>query len=157
MSNFSVEQFRLARRHGRYVTLQPKYNLLQRQIEKDLLPYCRAEDIGTLVYSPLERGLLTGKYEGTESFSDHRKDDPLFQGDRFGDVCTAVRSLREIAEGYGLSLVQLILAATLAHPGVTCAIVGIKDAGQIEDAAGAMSVTLGREDYHAVRAALQNV
>jgi len=154
VSNFTVEQFRAARNFGDYATCQPKYSLLDRKIEADLLPYCQAEDIGVLMYSPLEHGLLTGKYEGTETFTDHRAGAAVFQAERFKALAGAVRGLAPIAEGYGLTIVQLVLAATLAHPAVHCPIVGIKTAAQIEEAAGAMGKTIGREDYYAVRNAL---
>lgn len=156
VSNFTVEQTRWALRFGDYATSQPQYSLLDRQIESDLLPYCAAEDIGVLVFSPLARGLLTGKFDGTETFTDLRKNNPRLQGQKFKDLAAAVRSLRPIAEKYDMSIVQLTLAATLAHPAVHCAIVGIKNAEQIEQAAGAMGKTIDREDYFAIRDAIQD-
>jgi len=156
VSNFTVEQLRLARRHGDYATCQPRYSLLDRQIESDLLAYCAAEDIGVLVYSPLSLGLLTGKYDGSESFTDLRADHPRFQGERFQRLASAVRGLAPMAEKYGISIVQLVLAATVAHPAVTCAIVGIKNPAQIEEAAGAMGKVLEREDYFKIRDLIQD-
>ena len=154
VSNFTVEQLRLARGVGDYATLQPRYSLLDREIEADMLPYCQAEDIGVLTYSSLALGLLTGKYEGTESFDDFRGRNPRFQGEKFKQLATAVRSLAPMAEKYGLTIVQLVLAATLAHPQLDVAIVGIKNPAQIEEAAGAMGKTVEREDYFAIRNAL---
>ncbi len=155
VSNFSVEQLRLARRLGDYATLQPRYSLLDRQIEEELLPFCQAEDVGVLCYSPLSHGLLTGKFDGSESFTDLRRRHPRFQGEKFKKRASAVRSLAPLAEKYGMSIVQLVLAATLAHPAVTCAIVGIKNPAQIEEAAGAMGKTIGREDYFKIRETLR--
>ncbi len=155
VSNFTVEQMRLAGRCGDYSTAQPKYSLLDRQIESDVLPYCAAEDIGVLVFSPLSHGLLTGKYDGTETFTDLRENNPRFTGQRFKDLAAAVRSLAPIAEKYDLSIVQLVLAATLAHPAIHCAIAGIKTAAQIEEVAGAMGKTIDREDHFAIRNAIQ--
>ncbi len=154
-SNFTVEQLRLARSCGDYATFQPRYSLLDTQIERDLLPYCQGEDLGVLVFSPLAMGLLTGKYDGTETFDDLRKTVPRFQGEAFRKLASAVRGLKDLAGKYGLSIVQLVLAATLTHPAVHCTIVGIKSPAQIEDAAGAMGKTLELEDYFAVRQALQ--
>ena len=151
VSNFTVEQLRLARELGDYSTLQPRYSLLDREIESDLLPYCQGQDLGVLVFSPLSFGLLTGKFDGTESFTDLRATHPRFQGERFKKLTAAVRSLAPMAEEYGLSITQLALAATLAHPAVTCTIVGIKNPTQIEDAAGAMGETIRREDYFKIR------
>ena len=154
VSNFTVEQLRLARAVGDYATLQPRYSLLDREIEADMLPCCQAEDVGVLAYSSLALGLLPGKYEGTESFDDFRARNPRFQGEKFKQLATAVRSLAPMAEKYGLTIVQLVLAATLAHPQLDVAIVGIKNPAQIEEAAGAMGKTVEREDYFAIRNAL---
>lgn len=153
-SNFTVEQMRYACKVGNYVVLQPRYSLIDREIEKDLLPYCAIEDIGVFVFSPLYHGLLTGKYDGTETFNDFRKDLERFQGEKFKQIASAVRGLKPLADKYGMSIVQLVLAATLAHPAVHCAIVGIKTAEQIEGAAGVMGKGIEREDYFAVRNAL---
>lgn len=154
VSNHTVEQFRAQRRFAAYSVIQPPYSLLQREIEQDLLPYCEAERLGVMIYSPLHKGLLTGKYEGTEAFADFRAHHPDFQGERFKAIATAVRRLAPMAKSYGLSLYQLILAATLMHPGISVAIVGIKTEAQIREAAGAMGRTLSRSDYFAIRNAL---
>ena len=150
-SNYSIEQLRMARAYGEYATLQPRYSLLDTDIESDLLPFCLAEDIGVLTYSTLSKGLLTGKYRGDETFDDLRRNSPRFNGQEFHDICEKVRGLREIADRYGLSITQLALAVTLAHPAVHCGIVGIKNPAQIEEAAGTMGKTIEREDYYAVR------
>ncbi|NPV52734.1 MAG: aldo/keto reductase [Firmicutes bacterium] len=151
VSNFTVEQLRLARKYGDYVTIQPDYDLLNTHIEKDLLPYCQSESIGVLTYSSLHRGLLTGKYKGTETFTDLRAKDPDFQGERFRELASRVASLAPIAEKYSMTITQLVLTATLMHPGIHVAIVGIKNSNQIEEAAGAMGKTLDREDYWQIR------
>lgn len=154
-SNFTVEQIRAARRAGDYSTLQPRYSLLDREIEADLLPYCQAEDMGVLCYSSLSFGMLTGKFDGTESFTDLRATHPRFAGEKFRKLAAAVRSLKPMAEKYGLTITQLALAATLAHPAITCPIVGIKNPAQIEEAAGAIGKTIQREDYYKIRDTLR--
>jgi aryl-alcohol dehydrogenase-like predicted oxidoreductase len=151
MSNFSVEQMRLARKCGNFTTLQPRYNLLERDAERDLLPFCHAEDIGTLVYSPLAKGLLTGKYKGKEKFDDFRGRLEMFKGEKFKDLCERIGNLQPLAEKYELSITQLVIAATLQHPFIDVAIIGIKQPSHIEDAAAAMGRTLTREDYWEVR------
>ncbi|UCG47416.1 MAG: aldo/keto reductase [Phycisphaerales bacterium] len=154
VSNHSVEQLRAHRRFGAYDAVQPLYSLIAADIEADLLPYCQAENIGVMVYSPLHKGLLTGKYAGAESFSDFRKNHPDFQGERFGRIAGAVQSLKPLAEKYGLSIYQLVLAATLMHPAIHVAVVGIKTPAQIAEALGAMGKRISREDYFAVRKTL---
>jgi aryl-alcohol dehydrogenase-like predicted oxidoreductase len=154
VSNHAIEHLRGLRRLGDYAVCQPPYSLLDAGIEKDLLPYCEAEDIGIMVYSPLHKGLLSGKYTGQETFSDFRQHHPDFQGERFQRIAEAVQGLKPMAEGYGMSIYQLVLAATLMHPAIQVAVVGIKTAAQITEAAAAMGRRIGREDYFQVRKAL---
>ncbi len=155
VSNHTVEQARAQRRFADYSVVQPPYSLIDPGIERDLLPYCQAEDLGVMVYSPLHKGLLTGKYTGSETFDDFRRHHPDFQGERFQRLCNQVRSLGPIAERYGLSVLQLAVAATLMHPAVHVAVCGIKTREQIAEVAGAMGRAIGREDYFAVRGAVR--
>jgi aryl-alcohol dehydrogenase-like predicted oxidoreductase len=154
VSNHTLEQLQAHRRFGAYSVVQPRYNLIETDIENDLLPYCQAEDIGVMVYSPLAKGLLTGKYTGSETFTDFRQHHADFQGARFQRLATAVRELEPLAHKYGLSIYQLVLAATLMHPAIHVAVVGIKSESHIVEALGAMGKTLSREDYFAVRKTL---
>jgi aryl-alcohol dehydrogenase-like predicted oxidoreductase len=154
VSNWTAEQMRLGHAMGAFATCQPSYSLLNRGIESDILPYCRANDVGVLVYSPLHRGLLTGKYTGQETFEDHRKNAEDFQGERFQKLCERVARLAPIAQKYDLSITQLVLVTTLMHSAIDCAIVGIKTPEQIEEAAGAMGKTISTDDWHQVRGIL---
>ena len=151
VSNHTVEQVRAQRRYAPYSVVQPAYSLIDPAIETDLLPYCQAENVGVMVYSPLHKGLLTGKYTGDETFSDFRANHPDFQGERFRHLCGCVQNLRPMAERYDVSVYQLVLAATLMHPGIHVAICGIKNPGQIREAAQAPGLALSREDYSAIR------
>jgi len=154
VSNHTVEQLRAHRHFGAYDAVQPRYSLVETQIENDLLPYCEAENIGVMVYSPMHKGLLTGKYTGHETFTDFRRHLPDFQSERFKAIAEAVQSLEPLAEKYDLTIYQLVLTATLMHPGIDVAVVGIKNPPQIVEALGAMGKTISREDYFAVRKAL---
>ncbi len=153
-SNYNVEQLRTALRFGRMDTFQPLYSLLTPQAEQDLLPLCMAEGIGVLAYSPLYRGLLCGKFTGDETFDDVRKGDPWFTGEKFKQTAQRVQRLGPIAKEYGLTITQLVLAATVAHPAITCAIVGIKNEKQMREAVGAIGKEISRWDYYQVRKAL---
>jgi len=154
VSNFTAEQLRTALRYGNVSTVQPYYNLLEPKGEGDLLPLCEAEQLGVLAYSPLLRGLLTGKFKGTETFDDLRGRDARFAGEQFRGLIDKVERLRPMAEERGLTIAQLVLAATTAHPAIHCAIVGIKNADQVREAAGALGAEVDRETYHAIRRAL---
>jgi len=151
LSNFTVEQMRLARKHGNFTTLQPRFNLMQRETEDDVLPSAKANGMGTLVFSPLFLGMLTGKYKGTETFTDLRVRHGSFQGERFKELAGRVQALAPIARKYDMSIVQLVLAVTLQHPLIDVAIVGIKKPEHIEEAAEVMGKVVSREDYYAVR------
>ena len=154
VSNHTLEQFRAARVFGAFNAAQPSYSLLDLRIEADFLPYCLAENVGVMIYSPMHKGLLTGKYKGHETFTDFRKGHPDFQGERFRKITAAVQGLKPMADKYGLSLYQLILAATLMHPAIQSAVTGIKTPDQIAEAAGAMGKKIERSDYFAIRLAL---
>lgn len=152
VSNWNAEQMRLGHSvGGAFATLQPPYSLINRDIEAEVLPYCQANDMGTLVFSPLHKGLLTGKYKAGDTFTDLRENNPDFQGERFAKLTEAIKEAGEIAKKYDLTTVQMMLAATLMHPGITCAIVGVKKPAHVEDAAGAMGKTISREDYYKLR------
>ncbi len=151
VSNFALEELRAAAAAGDFAVLQPPYSLIATDAEQALFPFCLAHDIGVMVYSPLHKGLLTGKYRGTETFTDFRAHHPDFQGERFRALAGAVRELSPIAARYGLTIYQLVLAATLTHPAIQAAVVGIKTADQIREAAGALAKTIERPDYFAVR------
>lgn len=157
VSNWPVEQMRAGEVFGSFATCQPVYSLLRRDIETDILPFCLANDVGTLVYSSLHLGLLTGKYKGNETFEDLRKSRPDFQGERFRTICDRVAKVGEIASNYDLTTVQLVLAVTLMHPGITSAIVGIKTPAQIKEASGAMGKTVSIIDWNQVRSLLSNI
>jgi len=151
VSNFTVEQLKAARRFGSYSVVQPPYSLIAAEIEADLLPYCQSENVGVMVYSPLHKGLLSGKYEGSETFLDFRKNHPDFHGERFRRIAHAVRELKPLAEQYDMSIYQLVLSATLMHPAIQVALVGVKKAEQIQEAAAVLGKMLSREHYFAVR------
>lgn len=154
VSNHGVEQVRAQCRFGPYDVVQPPYSLIDPAGEKDLLPYCQGEDLGVMVYSPLHKGLLTGKYRGNEMFDDFRRNHPDFQGERFRTLCTAVQSLAPMARRYGLTIYQLVLATTLMHPAIHVAVCGFKTPEQVAEAAGAMGRRIERPDVFAIRQAL---
>ena len=89
-----------------------------------------------------------------EERTDILKFHPDFQGERFRQVAEAVQGLKQLAEKYGLTLYQLVLTATLMHPGIDVAVIGIKTPEQIREALGAWGQTISREDYFAVRSIL---
>ncbi|MEE2753184.1 MAG: aldo/keto reductase [Candidatus Latescibacterota bacterium] len=151
VSNHNVEQTRAHRKFGDYSVTQPPYSLIDPVGEEDLLPYCQSENIGVMIYSPMHKGLLTGKYTGEETFTDFRQGHPDFQGERFRKLAQSVQSLKPLADKYGLTIYQLVLSATLMHPSIDVAVCGVKRQDQIEEAMGAVGKELSREDCFEVR------
>jgi aryl-alcohol dehydrogenase-like predicted oxidoreductase len=146
--NFSPAQLQAAKPLAGIVSHQPQYNLLDREIEKDALPWCLRENVGVIVYSPMARGLLTGKYDAAHRFpaNDHRAGLKWFAPDRRPLVLAALEKARPLADQYGVTLGNLAVAWVLAQPGITGAIVGARDAKQAEENARAGSVALKEED-----------
>jgi aryl-alcohol dehydrogenase-like predicted oxidoreductase len=133
---------------ARFDTVQPRYNLLFRQIERDLLPLCAAEGLAVIPYNPLAGGFLSGK---------HRREAGPTAGTRFALGTAAkryqerywrerefetVEAVRAIAAEAGMSMVQLALAWVLAHPAVTSPIIGASRPDQLDEAIAALGKTL---------------
>jgi aryl-alcohol dehydrogenase-like predicted oxidoreductase len=125
-------------------TLQPPYHLFRREIEAQVLPYCRAEDIGVLVYGPLAHGLLTGTLNAHSQFAadDWRSASPAFSGGTYLRNLATVRALETFAAERGITVSQLAIAWTLANPAVHVAIVGARRVNHVEDSLGAAEVSL---------------
>jgi len=135
VSNFSVAQMQRAQRIAPIASLQPKYSLLHRQIEADVLPFCAQENIGVIAYSPMASGLLTGAMtrERIAAFpaDDWRRRNPDFNEPRLSRNLELVERLRVIAARHHRSPGAVAVAWTLRHPAVTAAIVGARRPGQI--------------------------
>lgn len=156
-SNLNPEQMRMYERHVDLISLQPPYSLLDRRIEDEALPYCLDRRIGVLVYSPLYRGLLTGKYSRETVFADSRAKLPQFTQPRFGKILDALDSLRPMAERYGLTLAQLAVRWVLTHPAITSAIVGVKERSHIEGIVHAAEDALDPDDWHRMARAMESL
>lgn len=158
VSNFSVEQLERVGRHFPVASLQPPYHMLKRDIESDLLPYCAQHHIGVVAYSPMARGLLTGKvtadWVAELPDTDHRKRDPLFQPPLLTEALSKVERLRPIAKRLGCPCSQLAVAWVLRRPEVTSAIVGGRTAAQVRDNALAAAVRLSAADIDEVESVL---
>ncbi|WP_396032995.1 aldo/keto reductase family protein [Candidatus Cyanaurora vandensis] len=124
---------------------QPYYNLLAREIEKEILPFCRQAGIGIINFSPLAQGVLTGKYKpGAQVPADSRASDP--RQNRFltldADQLARVQKLVPLAQAEGLTLARLALAWCLRLPELSSVIIGATRPSQVEDNAGAVGKKL---------------
>jgi len=154
VSNFSVEQLKRIQPIHPVASLQPPYSMLKRGIENEILDYCSRNDIGVIVYSPMQKGLLTGKMtrERIQNLpaDDHRSKDPLFKDPIISNILDLVEDLRPIAENNNKTLAQLAIAWTLARPEVTAAIVGARTISQIEETVNAGNWILSKEEKNTI-------
>jgi aryl-alcohol dehydrogenase-like predicted oxidoreductase len=160
VSNFNLEQLKRAQAIHPIASLQPPYSMVERGIENGILDFCRQNNIGVIVYSPMESGLLTGKFSAAHLASladnDWRKTAKQFTEPAFSLNLKLVEGLRPIAERNSKSLPELAIAWTLARHEVTAAIVGARRPAQIEDTIAAADWQLSSEDLKDIHALLQN-
>jgi aryl-alcohol dehydrogenase-like predicted oxidoreductase len=150
VSNFNVDELRRAQAIAPITSLQPPYSLIRREVEQELLPYCRANEIGVIVYSPMASGLLTGamtrKRAANLPDSDWRSRDVEFKEPALSKNLALVERLREVGERRGRAPGQIAIAWALRNPAVTGAIVGARDAKQVEGNVGAANLYLADEE-----------
>lgn len=152
VSNFDARQMQELSRTRPVETLQPPYHLFRRDVEREILPYCREHDVGVLVYGPLAHGLLTGALSEETRFEpgDWRAGAPFFQGDSYRRNLAVVGELARFASERGISLSRLAIAWTLANPAVQVAIVGARSPRHIEDSVAAAQVRLSDMDLRRI-------
>jgi aryl-alcohol dehydrogenase-like predicted oxidoreductase len=156
VSNYDVAQMEALGRFGRVETLQPPYHLFRRDIERTILPYAAAHDIGVLVYGPLAHGLLSGGLSESTIFDpdDWRSKSPDFTGETFRRNLAVVARLRSWAQERGMSLPQLAVAWTLANPTVHVAIVGARRPSHLDGTVPAADIQLSAADRKDIDAIL---
>lgn len=156
VSNFNVEQMERAVQTAPFHSLQPRYSLLDREIETETLPYCEAHGIGILPYSPLAKGLLTGKYTPGHQFpaDDERSGMTRFQGEEFRRNLAIAEKLKAIAQDRNLTLIQLAIGWQLRLPGITCVLVGAKTPEQVAEHVGGQGWQLTDTELQAIETVL---
>ena len=150
VSNFDAEQLRQAETVAPITSLQPPYSLIRREIESEILPYCRSNDIGVIVYSPMQSGLLAGAMTRERIAklpdSDWRSRDPEFREPKLSKNLALVERLRKVGQKYGRPPGQIAVAWVLRNPAVTAAIVGVRSPQQVEQNLGAADLYLTDDD-----------
>lgn len=158
VSNFNATQMEEAYDIAPFHSSQPRYNLVDRRIEAEDLPYCERKGIGNLAHSPLGKGLLTGRYSPGHVFpeGDERSTMPRFQGQLFADYCAVVDRLKEVAGDLGITMVQLAIAWCLRQEAVSCVLVGAKNPTQVEEHLMAAEVDLADEVIERIETILED-
>jgi aryl-alcohol dehydrogenase-like predicted oxidoreductase len=140
VSNFDIDQLQAFAEVCPITAVQPPFNMLQRGIQRDIVPWCRQRQVSVIVYWPLMKGLLAGKLPRDHVFSpgDGRAKYPMFQGEQWQKNQDFIDQLRLIAADRGQTVSQLVVAWTIAQPGITAALCGAKRDHQIAETAAAM-------------------
>lgn len=157
--NYSVDQLQTADKVVPQVTNQVPYSMVQRDIEEQLVPYCLEHGKGILAYSPLQRGLLTGKISQDYTFGegDTRPNTLHFQAHNRAAVNAFLHQIRPIAESKGATLSQLVINWTVHRPAVAAALVGARDPKQVAENAKALDFSLSPQETQTINSLLSAV
>jgi aryl-alcohol dehydrogenase-like predicted oxidoreductase len=159
VSNFTAADIDTCNNIVPIASNQPPYSMVLRDIEKEVLPYCREHNIATIVYSPLQRGLLTGKFKPDHKFApgDHRASTPQFQPKFIERVNKFLLELKPIADRHNTSTGNIVLNWTIQQPGVTVALVGARDGAQATENAKAADLQLSADEIATINRLLEHL
>ena len=153
-SNFSRAELRAAQLIAPITSLQPPYSLIQRDVEKEVLPFCEEQGIGVIVYSPMGSGLLTGAMTTERAAKlpsdDWRSKNPEFQEPKLSQNLQLAQRVRELAARRGVSAGALAAAWTLSNPAVTGAIIGARNARQVQEVFAHADLVVTRDELRDV-------
>jgi aryl-alcohol dehydrogenase-like predicted oxidoreductase len=155
VSNFNVEQLKRAQAIAPITSLQPPYSMLRPAVEQEILPWCLANGVGVINYSPMVSGLLTGRMSNERVAAmpsdDWRRKAVEFNEPRLSRNLRLVELLREIGSKHGVEPGVVAVAWTLHHPAITAAIVGGRSGEQVKGLAPALHFRLNEEEFRSIR------
>lgn len=159
VSNYDAELLDKAAKVTDIASNQVPYSMVNRDIEKDLVPYCIKNNIGILAYSPMQRGLLTGKFDPDHKFKegDHRAGLYWYKKENIKRVNDFLDKIKQVAESKDATLSQLVLRWTIQQPGITCALAGARNPEQVADNAGALSFSLKDDEMNFINQELDKL
>ena len=156
VSNFNVAQMQLAQQIAPITSLQPPYSIISPEIESEILPYCGANNIGTIVYSPMKSGLLSGAMSRERVAAmpedDFRRRTPNYQEPLLTRNLNLAELLRSIGARHGRTTGEVAIAWTLRRPEVTGAIVGMRSPAQVDGVIGAAEFRLSESEITEIAA-----
>ena len=152
VSNFTIEQMERLQTIHPIAAMEPPYSMIERSIEKEILEYCGKNNMGVIVYSPLQQGILTDTFNSIDALDeiDFRRNNPHFKEPELSLNLKLVEELAPIAKKYDRSVARLAIAWTLRRPEVTSAINGARTPPEIEDSILAGDWELSQEDVDAI-------
>ncbi|KGD94085.1 aldo/keto reductase [Achromobacter sp. RTa] len=159
LSNHNLAQIQAAEALGHVDTLQPPFSAIQRAAGADLIPWCARNGTGVIVYSPMQSGLLTGRFSVERARSlpedDWRARNAEFASPNIERNLALAEAFKPVAERHGTTVAAVAAGWTLAWPGVTGAIVGARSAAQVDGLLGAAELELDSEDMDAIAEAIE--
>jgi aryl-alcohol dehydrogenase-like predicted oxidoreductase len=160
VSNFDVGLLERAEAVAHVDSIQPPFSMIRRSAGADVIPWARAHETGVIVYSPMQSGLLTGRWSRERvsalAQDDWRRQDPEFQPPRLERNLELAGALRPIADRHGATVGEVAIAWTLAWPGVTGAIVGARSPEQVDGWIGAGGLRLNDGDLDEIASAIES-
>lgn len=159
VSNYSAEQMAEADNYFRLTSNQVPYSMVLRDIEKELIPYCIANNKAIIVYSPLQRGILTGKITADYKFNegDHRPSTPFYKDPNLSRINRFLEEIKPIAESKNATLAQLVIRWTLAQPGISCVLVGARNEKQVLENIKSTDLSISLEEMKLINEKLNNL
>lgn len=156
VSNYSAELLKEARQTLAVASDQVPYSMVERSIEKELVPYCLETGTSIIAYSPLQRGLLTGKIKPDHVFApgDHRPGTLFYRPENIRRINAFLDKIRPLAGDKGVSLSQLVIRWTIDRPGITVALAGARNAAQAVENARAAAFSLAADERNLIDTAL---
>ena len=147
-SNYDTEDMARAQAIVPQASIQVAYSMVKRGIEDEIVPYCIANNIGIVVYSPMQRGILSGKIRAGHKFNpgDSRPDTPYYKPENVRRINDFLDKIKPVADGKGVNLAQLVLRWTLQMPGVSTVLAGIRNEEQLRENVVAMEFELSQEE-----------
>lgn len=157
--NYTAQQMEEANKACKIISNQVPYSMLNRKIEAEVVPYCLKNNFGILAYSPLERGLLTGKIQPNHVFAkgDARSEMKVYQPESIKKVNDFLLKIKPIADDLGATLGQLVLKWTLEQPAITIALAGARNAEQTLQNAKASNLQLSQEQIQFINSELSSI
>ncbi len=157
--NYSAQQVEEALKTVNIVSNQVPYSMVKRDIEEEVVPVALKKGIGIIPYSPLQRGLLTGKITPNYTFSegDSRPGTRFYKPENIDRINTLLLKIKPIAENHNASLSQLVINWTANRPAIACVLVGARNEQQVKDNAQSLNFTLSEQEMNQINQAVQEL
>jgi len=157
--NYSKELMEEAEKTYLIASNQVPYSMVNRSIEKDVVPHCIEKEIGILAYSPLQRGLLTGKIKRDHKFKDGdtRPNTLYYKEPNISRIISLTENLQKIADDRKVTLAELVLNWTIQQPGITCALAGARNSAQVLENVKAVDFKLSKDEIDIINKLLSEL